>query len=120
TEFDRLGVFTYSIEERTTAEILGDPIPADVKEERRAAIMELQSDIYARKNEQKVGSVLKVLIERIEGEFAVGRSEADAPEVDNEVLVPVSAFSQAPLIGNFYPVTILQASEFDLVGTISE
>jgi ribosomal protein S12 methylthiotransferase len=120
TEFDRLGVFTYSIEERTTAEILGDPIPSEVKEERRAAIMEVQADISARKNEQKVGSVQKVLFERFEGEFAVGRTEADAPEVDNEVLVPLSAFSGEPLLGNFYPVTILQASEFDLVGTISE
>lgn len=120
TAFDRLGVFTYSIEERTTAEILGDPIPADVKEERRAAIMEAQALISATKNELKVGSLQKTLIDRIEGDFAIGRTEADAPEVDNEVLIPLGAFPGEPLIGNFYPVTILQANEFDLVGTISE
>ena len=120
TAFERLGVFTYSIEERTTAEILGDPIPADVKEERRAAIMEAQALISAAKNELKVGSLQKTLIDRIEGDFAIGRTEADAPEVDNEVLIPLGAFPGEPLIGNFYPVTILQANEFDLVGTISE
>lgn len=120
TQFDRLGVFTYSVEERTSAEILGDPVPHHVKEERRSAIMEAQADISASKNAAKIGRTVPVLLDRIEGSYAVGRTEADAPEVDNEILVPLSAFPLPPLIGNFYPVTILQASEFDLIGTIPE
>jgi len=117
TEFDRLGVFTYSIEDHTTAFILNDPIPSEVKEERREALMGLQTDISTRKNFAKIGSTQRILLERIEGEYAVGRSEADAPEVDGEVLVPLGAFPFHPLLGTFQAVTISEANEFDLIGT---
>ncbi|MBL0175855.1 MAG: 30S ribosomal protein S12 methylthiotransferase RimO [Ignavibacteria bacterium] len=118
-EFDRLGVFTYSQEENTTAMLLGDPVPQDVKEQRRAAIMELQESISLRKNQARVGSVMRVLFDREEGGYLVGRTEFDAPEVDNEVLVPVEAFSAPPLPGSFHDITIVEAHEFDLIGTIS-
>jgi ribosomal protein S12 methylthiotransferase len=117
-EFDRLGVFLYSQEENTTAHILGDPLPHELKEERRAAIMELQAEISQRKNDKKVGSRLRVLCDSAEGEYAVARSEHDAPEVDNEVLIPLEEFAggDAP-VGAFLDVTITEANEFDLIAT---
>ncbi len=117
TRFDRLGVFTYSDEDNTVAAMLGDPVPEELKESRRSDIMDLQTSISQEQNEAKIGSTLDVLIERFEGEYAVGRTEADAPEVDNEVLVPLSAFESEPLTGNFYSVTITEATEFDIIGT---
>jgi ribosomal protein S12 methylthiotransferase len=118
TEFDRLGVFLYSQEENTTSWILGDPVPHSVKEERRDAIMELQSGISAKKNEQRVGQQLRILLDAIEGEFAVGRTEFDAPEVDNEVLISVNEFDGAPPIGTFVDAVITEAAEYDLVASI--
>lgn len=116
-EFDRLGVFLYSQEENTTADILGDPIPREIKEERRDAIMELQSEISQRKNAARIGQTLRVLCDRTEAEFLVARSEHDAPEVDNEVLVPLTDFDGDPPIGTFVDVTITDASEYDLMAS---
>lgn len=119
TLFDRLGVFTYSQEDDTAAFALGDPVPQEEKERRRAAVMELQAGISLEKNLAKVGSACEILIDRIEGGYAVGRTEHDAPEVDNEVLVPLQAFPVPPLIGTFVPVRIVEANEFDLIATIA-
>ena len=116
-EFDRLGVFLYSQEENTSAHILGDPIPQDVKEERRAAIMELQAEISQRKNTRKIGSRLRVLCDGAEGDFAVARGEHDAPEVDNEVLIPLAEFDGHAPVGHFLDVTVTDANEFDLIAT---
>ncbi len=116
-EFDRLGVFLYSQEENTTADILGDPVPRAVKEERRDAIMELQSGISRRKNEARIGESMRVLCDRVEGDFVVARSEFDAPEVDNEVLIPLDDFSGAPPVGDFAEVTVTEATEYDLMAS---
>ena len=114
-QFDRLGVFTYSQEDDTYADILGDPIPAEVKESRKVAVMDLQRSISASKNLAKVGTTIRVLVEEeINGEYRC-RSEADAPEVDNEVYVR----SKRPLTpGTFVEVTIDDAAEYDLFATI--
>jgi len=111
TKFHRLGVFTYSQEEGTTAYDLGDPIPNNVKEERRSRIMELQQRISEERNESLVGSDLKVLIERVEGELFVGRSEWDAPEIDQEVYVRSSSKLR---IGSFVNATVTHCTEYDL------
>jgi ribosomal protein S12 methylthiotransferase len=118
SEFDRLGVFLYSQEESTASWILGDPVPRSVKEERRDAIMELQSGISAKKNEQRVGQELRILLDAIEGEFVVGRTEFDAPEVDNEVLISVNEFDGTPPVGSFVDAVITEAAEYDLVASI--
>ncbi len=112
-QFDRLGVFQYSQEDDTYAYILGDPIPAEVKQERMQRIMEIQRDISLAKNQQKVGTVQRVLIEEIVDQEYRGRTEADAPEVDNDVYVR----SESPLQpGTFVDVMIDDAAEFDLFG----
>jgi ribosomal protein S12 methylthiotransferase len=116
-QFDRLGVFLYSQEESTTADILGDPIPREVKEQRKAAIMELQSEISSRKNESRIGQTLRVLCDRVEGNFVVARSEYDAPEVDNEVLIPLPEFSGAAPLGRFIEVEVTDATEYDLMAS---
>ncbi|MFP4691288.1 MAG: 30S ribosomal protein S12 methylthiotransferase RimO [Bacteroidales bacterium] len=109
--FDRLGVFTYSPEEGTTAYSLGDPVPQYVKEERAAAIMEMQSGISLEINHSKIGQRLPVLVDREEAEYFVGRTEFDSPEVDNEVLI-----EKAPGIagGHFANVLITGATEYEL------
>ncbi len=118
TAFDRLGVFTYSPEEGTTAAMLGDPIDAAVKEERRAMLMELQQDISLSRNRALVGRTLTVLFDDIDGGQAIGRTQHDAPEIDNNVLVPAEAGRDDGLIGKFLPVRIDEALEFDVTGTI--
>jgi ribosomal protein S12 methylthiotransferase len=85
--FDRLGVFTYSHEENTHAYSLADDVPAEIKEQRAAALMELQMGISEEKNAGKLGKTYKVLFDRLEGDHFVGRTESDSPEVDNEVWV---------------------------------
>lgn len=112
--FDRLGVFTYSQEDDTYAYILGDPISAEVKELRRRRIMDIQQEISFTKNQDKIGTVQRVLIEEeINGEYR-GRTEADAPEVDNEIFVR----SANPLLpGTFVDVLVDDAIEFDLFGS---
>jgi ribosomal protein S12 methylthiotransferase len=113
--FDRLGVFMYSPEEKTPAYYLHDVVPEKVKQERMEEIMEIQQEISLEKNLEKVGKVLRVIIDRMEGELYVGRSEFDSPEVDNEILVESSSPLQP---GNFYNVLINRADYFDLYGTI--
>lgn len=114
-KFDRLGVFQYSQEDDTYAYILGDPIPAEVKQERMQRIMEIQRDISLEKNQRKIGSVQRVLIEEVVEHEYRGRTEADAPEVDNDVYVR----SESPLQpGSFVDVVIDDAAEFDLFGHV--
>jgi ribosomal protein S12 methylthiotransferase len=110
--FDRLGVFTYSHEENTAAHKLEDDVPAEVKEERAALLMELQSSISAELNASKIGKEFKVLIDRKEGGKFIGRTEFDSPEVDNEVLLDASTTYLR--IGDFIQARITDASEFDL------
>ena len=86
-EFDRFGVFKFSVEENTPSYILGDPVSEEVKEERVSTIMEIQKEISLRKNEEMIGKKIKVIIDSEDGEFYIGRSERDAPEVDGEVLI---------------------------------
>jgi ribosomal protein S12 methylthiotransferase len=110
-EFHRLGVFAYSQEEGTTAFALGDPVPKEVKDERLARVMELQQRISEARNESLVGSEVKVLIDRREGEFMVGRTEWDAPEIDQEVFVrPLPGLD----VGSFAHVKITEFAEYDL------
>jgi ribosomal protein S12 methylthiotransferase len=112
-QFDRLGVFQYSQEDDTYAYILGDPIPAEVKQERMQRVMEIQRDISLAKNQRKIGTVQRVLIEEVVDQEYRGRTEADAPEVDNDVYVR----SESPLQpGTFVDVMIDDAAEFDLFG----
>lgn len=110
-KFHRLGVFTYSQEEGTTAFDLGDPIPKEVKDERLGRIMELQQQISEARNESLVGRSLKVLIDRMEGEFMVGRTEWDAPEIDQEVFVRPSPGLK---VGSFAQVKVTEFAEYDL------
>lgn len=116
-QLDRVGVFTYSQEDDTYAYILGDPIPAEVKEERRQRVMELQQSISLAKNLDRVGQRVRVLVEEeINGEYR-GRTEADAPEVDNDIYIR----SSTPLVpGTFVDVEIEDAVEFDLFASIPD
>lgn len=112
--FDRLGVFAYSHEEDTFShKNYKDEIPDDVKEARVSELMELQQDISSEINAGRVGQVLKVLIDRQEGKYLIGRSEFDSPEVDQEILIP-SVSGIVP--GEFCMVIITEATEFDLYG----
>ncbi|MEX0981815.1 MAG: 30S ribosomal protein S12 methylthiotransferase RimO [Bacteroidales bacterium] len=112
--FDRLGVFSYSHEKDTPAAGFDDDVPGDVKQARAGSIMELQQDISLEINQNKIGETFKVLIDREELDYYIGRTEHDAPEVDNEVLIE----KQTPLkIGEFAKVIITGAEEFDLYGS---
>jgi ribosomal protein S12 methylthiotransferase len=114
--FDRLGVFAYSREEGTAAYSLGDPVPPEEKERRRSVVMELQREISDRKNAALVGSRQRVLVDRKEPGGYAGRTERDAPEVDNEVLIRTRRRLRP---GEFYEVDILESYEYDLVGSVS-
>ena len=118
TAFDRLGVFTYSHEENTHAHLLEDDVPEEVKHQRAEEIMELQSDISYRLNQEKVGQIFKVLFDRKEGEYFIGRTEFDSPDVDNEVLVKASDVYIR--MGDFAQVKITHADHYDLYGVIAE
>ena len=115
SRFERLGVFTYSHEENTHAHLLEDNVPAEIKQERADAVMDLQQGISASLNQEKVGNTYKVLFDRKEGPYFIGRTEFDSPEVDNEVLV--NAADNYVRIGDFAQVKIDRAEEFDLFGT---
>jgi len=116
-KFDRLGVFPYSHEEHTPAhENLEDHIPQRIKLERTELLMERQQEISLELNRKRVGDQYKVLVDRMEGDYYVGRTQYDSPEVDNEVLIP----RIAPMkIGEFYQVRITDAEAFDLYGEIT-
>ena len=111
--FDRLGCFTYSHEENTHAYALADDVPEEVKQARVEAIMELQSGISHELNAQRVGSEVRVLIDRVEGGEWVGRTEWDSPDVDNEVRIAVDGVNHLR-VGDFVQAKIVSASEFDL------
>jgi ribosomal protein S12 methylthiotransferase len=115
--FDRLGIFTYSHEENTHAFNLPDNVPDDIKQERAEAVMAVQQQISEDINSAKVGQVFKVLFDRKEGDYFVGRTEFDSPEVDNEVLVP--AKDTYIRIGDFAPVRITSTAAFDLYGELA-
>jgi ribosomal protein S12 methylthiotransferase len=114
--FERLGVFMYSHEESTRAHNLDDDVPQEVKEERAAELMAVQEHISLELNQKKVGNTYKILIDRKEGGYFIGRTEFDSPEVDNEVLV--KADNTYLRIGDFANVKITTAEEFDLYGEV--
>ncbi|KUO63656.1 ribosomal protein S12 methylthiotransferase RimO [bacterium BRH_c32] len=117
-EFDRVGVFNYSVEENTPSFILGDPVPDEVKEERKSLLMEIQKEISTKKNERLIGTTTRVIIDGKEGDFYIGRTERDAPEVDGEVLI--NAEYNTLKVGNFYDIEIDDSNEYDLFGNLAK
>ena len=117
-EFDRLGVFIYSHEENTHAHSLEDDIPKELKQQRAEELMALQEEISLKKNKAKIGKTIKVLFDRKEGEYFIGRTEADSPEVDNEVLV--NANENFIRVGDFANVTVTEAESFDLIAELKK
>ena len=116
--FDRMGAFAYSEEEGTyAAEHYADDVPEDVKQERLDKLMMLQESISAEICAEKVGRTFKTIIDRREGDYYIGRTEYDSPEVDCEVLIPAEKELQ---LGNFYQVAINKSEEYDLYGYITE
>lgn len=116
--FDRMGAFAYSEEEGTyAAKHYRDDVPEEVKEQRLDRLMMLQEDIATELSENKVGQTLKVIVDRQEGEYFIGRTEADSPEVDCEVLIARNE-DEPLVIGNFYNVKITGSEEFDLYGEV--
>ncbi len=115
-QFERVGVFQYSHEEDTSAHDLVDDVSAEVKGERASALMSIQQEISNEKNHQKVGQIFRVLFDRKEGEYFIGRTEFDSPEVDNEVLV--NAKTNFIRLGDFASVMITEADDFDLYGNV--
>jgi len=115
-KFDRVGVFQYSHEEDTSAHEMKDDVSAELKAERANRVMEIQQQISLEKNEAKIGQTLKVLFDRKEGGYFVGRTEADSAEVDNEVLV--DAKNNYVRIGDFANIEITDAIEYDLYGKV--
>lgn len=114
--FERLGCFTYSHEENTHAYNLEDDVPEDVKIERANEIMEIQSQISWELNQQKIGQTFKVVIDRKEGNYFIGRTEFDSPDVDNEVLI--DATKTYLKTGDFTTVKIIEAEDFDLYAEV--
>lgn len=113
--FDRLGVFCYSAEEGTPSFPLGDTVSDEEKQRRMEEIMGLQETISIEKNSEKVGKEYMVLIDRLEGDFWVGRTEYDSPEIDNEVLISAEEDLK---VGQFYKVKITEAMEYDLMAEL--
>lgn len=116
TRFDRLGIFTYSHEENTHAFNFEDDVPEEVKQERADKIMELQSGVSYELNQKKVGKTFRVLFDRVEGDYFIGRTEFDSPEVDNEVLVKKS--ESYVRLGDFANVKVTHAEHYDLFGEV--
>jgi ribosomal protein S12 methylthiotransferase len=116
-KFERLGVFTYSHEENTHAHTLNDDVTEKTKKKRMDAVMEIQQEISLSLNQKKVGQKFKVLVDRKETGFYVGRTEFDSPDVDNEVLIKADATTYLR-IGDFCEVEITEASDFDLYGKL--
>ena len=114
--FDRLGVFAYSHEENTHAYSLEDDVPAEVKQQRMDEIMAVQMDISRALNQEKIGHTFKVLIDRKEGGYFIGRTEFDSPDVDNEVLIPAEDIYLK--IGDFCEVEVVGAHDYDLIGRL--
>ena len=125
--FDRMGCFAYSPEEGTPAEPLGDPVPDEEKQHRVSELMAIQEEISLEKNQERIGKMFRCLVDRIEDEYIVARTEYDSPEVDDEVLIPIPAAansqfsilnSQLPKPGDFISVRITDATEHDIYGEI--
>ncbi|MCG8578082.1 MAG: 30S ribosomal protein S12 methylthiotransferase RimO [Flavobacteriales bacterium] len=115
SRFERLGIFTYSHEENTSAYILENDVPDEIKQERADTIMDLQSGISYELNQAKVGQTFKVLFDKVEADYLIGRSEFDSPEVDNEIVVKGGP---KELIGQFGQVKITKADHYDLYGDL--
>lgn len=119
--FDRMGCFAYSPEEGTPAEALGDPVPDEEKQRRVSELMAVQEAISLEKNEARVGKTFTCIVDRIENDYIVGRTEYDSPEIDDEVLVPLNtehSLPNTPAPGDFISVHITQAMENDLMGEL--
>jgi ribosomal protein S12 methylthiotransferase len=114
---DRVGIFTYSHEENTSAYDLTDDVPVDEKQRRAEDIMEVQQEISLEKNQQKIGQTFKVLVDKREAGRYFGRTEFDSVEVDNEVIIQNPKKLQT---GNFYNVKITKAFDYDLEGEVVE
>ena len=113
--FERLGAFAYSHEEGTYAhKNYTDNIPDEIKQQRLGELMDIQQRIAAEINAAKTGSILKVIIDRKEGDYFIGRTEFDSPEVDPEVMIP--ADTKGVKVGEFYQATIVDATDFELFG----
>lgn len=112
--FERLGCFTYSHEENTHAYQLDDNVPEEVKQQRASEIMDIQSQISWELNQEKVGQIFRCVIDRKEGNYFVGRTEFDSPDVDNEVLIDASTYYLKT--GEFAMIKIIEAADFDLYG----
>ena len=115
-KFERAGVFAYSPEEGTPAYEMEDDVPEEVKQERVDAIMAIQQNISLETNEKRVGTVEKVLVDRIEGDYYIGRTQYDSPEVDDEILISVD--SAELNVGDFVNVKLVKADYFDLYGEV--
>jgi ribosomal protein S12 methylthiotransferase len=113
--FERLGIFPYSHEENTHAYTMKDDVPLRTKKKRAEAVMKAQQEISFQLNQARIGNTYKVLFDRIEGEYFVGRTQFDSPEVDNEVLVKASEYVR---IGDFADVVIESAGDYDLIGKL--
>ena len=113
SRFERMGVFTYSHEEDTSAHKLNDDVPEELKQSRLEELMAIQENISTEINQEKIGKAFKVMIDRKEGDFWIGRSEFDSPEVDNEILVPKSFKHK---VGEFFEIKVTGAEAFDLFG----
>ena len=116
SKFDRLGCFTYSHEEKTGAFNLIDDVQEEIKHKRLNEIMEIQSQISWELNQNKIGKIFKVLIDRKRGRYYVGRTQYDSPDVDNEVLI--EAKSNFLRVGQFVNAKIIDASDFDLYAEV--
>ncbi len=117
TNFDKLGVFKYSHEEDTYSfKEFEDNISDKIKQKRFNEVMQLQQEISLKLNNQKVGKIYKVIIDRREGEFFIGRTQCDSPEIDGEILIK----AQKIKIGEFYDIVITEAETYDLYGIKKE
>jgi ribosomal protein S12 methylthiotransferase len=117
TKFERLGIFTYSHEENTHAHLLKDDVAEKIKRKRADAVMAIQQEISFKLNQEKIGKKFKVLFDKKEGDYLIGRTEFDSPDVDNEVLVKLKPDDYARL-GEFANVRITDANDFDLFGEL--
>lgn len=117
TKFERLGIFTYSHEENTHAHLLKDDVSEKIKRKRADAVMAIQQEISMQLNKEKIGNNYKTLFDRKEGDYFIGRTEFDSPDVDNEVLVKANNDTYIR-IGDFEKVRITDASDFDLYGEL--
>jgi ribosomal protein S12 methylthiotransferase len=116
TKFDRVGVFNYSLEDDTTGYVLGDPISEEEKTLRNSTLMEIQKDISLEKNKSLIGKKINVIIDSLDGDYFIARSERDAPEVDGEVLIESSENVE---IGNIYNVEIIDYNDYDLFAKLN-